>query len=52
MESPQVLHAARTPNPSHSDTGICEDRPIKLEPPTIQSGRMNGGKVASEQLIS
>lgn len=51
-ESPRVLHAALVPIPNHSDTGMGEDRPIKTEPLTTQRGRMNGGKVASEQLVS
>lgn len=52
MESPWVLHAAFVPIPNHPDMGVREDRPIKMELPTIQSGRTNGGKVASGQVVS
>lgn len=35
-----------------SDAFVRGDRPTKMEPPTIQSGRMNRGTVTSEQLNS
>lgn len=31
-----------------SDTRAGGGRPVEMEPPTIQSGRMSGGKVAPE----
>lgn len=47
-----VLYAVLISILNHSYTGILEKKSIKMEHPSIQIGRVNGGKVASEHVIS